>query len=152
MLLPLHAIWVGIVTIQLSEHYDKEFERNTSRLFGAAGLKLQGQRWDWDFRGWGWVCRHGTAGMARRAGAWDIALGLYGFVAGAAGLGLEVRGRCLARGWSSGAGAAGLRLQVWGWGCRLGTAWLGLHCWCLGWCGCCMVGAVGLELCLGLHD
>ena len=55
----------------------RSLARNTSGRFGtgAAGLELQGQRWDWGFWGWGWGCRPGTAMMARRTGAWDIARG-----------------------------------------------------------------------------
>ena len=41
--LPLHAIWIGIVTMQLGERYGKEL----------------GNKHEWTF--WNWRCRAGAA-------------------------------------------------------------------------------------------
>ena len=120
LFLPLYAIWVGIVTMQLNERYGNwSLARNTSGHYGAgaAGLELQGRSWDWDLRGWGY--KPGPAGLVLGLvpgiQRWGFGhLGVLGSGPGAAGLGLELRvitSSALVGTWF-GAGATGL--QVWG--------------------------------------
>ena len=106
LFLPLYAIWVGIVTMQLNERYGKEFdERYEWARVGVLELALQG-----------WSCKAGAGTGTSGAGTGVADLGLQGWCLG----------WCL--GYSAGA------LGFWGWCCRAGPGAAGLQLKLQGWC------------------